>query len=131
MRHLCGNAEKDTIKSLVKGISEACKFNECSLVGGETSIQPLVVDAGVYVLTSSIAGIVEKSKVIDGSAIKEGDAVLAIASNGLHTNGYSLVRLLMDKMPQLKLDKIDGLTFIEQMDEPKSPSSQSFFFFFL
>lgn len=118
---VCGNAEKDTIKSLVKGVSEACRENECSLVGGETSIQPLVVDSGVYVLTSSIAGIVEKSKVIDGSVIKEGDAVLAIASNGLHTNGYSLVRLLMDKMPQIKLDKIDGLTFIEQIMKPHTP----------
>ena len=57
---VCGNAEKDTIKTLVKGISQACRDNECSLVGGETSIQPLVIDAGVYVLTSSIAGIVEK-----------------------------------------------------------------------
>ena len=118
---VCGNAEKDTIKTLVKGVSDACKENECSLVGGETSIQPLVVDAGVYVLTSSIAGIVEKSKVIDGSAIEEGDVVLAIASNGLHTNGYSLVRLLMDKMPQIKLDKIDGLTFIEQIMKPHTP----------
>lgn len=115
---VCGNAEKDTIKTLVKGVSEACKLNECSLVGGETSIQPLVVEAGVYVLTSSIAGIVEKAKVIDGSAIEDGDAVLAIASNGLHTNGYSLVRLLMDKMPQIKLDRIDGLTFIEQIMKP-------------
>ncbi|MBQ5559724.1 MAG: phosphoribosylformylglycinamidine cyclo-ligase [Lachnospiraceae bacterium] len=118
---VCGNAEKDTIKTLVKGVSDACSENECSLVGGETSIQPLVVDSGVYVLTSSIAGIVEKSKVIDGSVIKEGDAVLAIASNGLHTNGYSLVRLLMDKMPQIKLDKIDGLTFIEQIMKPHTP----------
>lgn len=115
---VCGNAEKDTIKTLVKGVSDACKENECTLVGGETSIQPLVVESGVYVLTSSIAGIVEKNKVIDGSAIEEGDAVLAIASNGLHTNGYSLVRLLMDKMPQIKLDKIDGLTFIEQIMKP-------------
>ncbi len=122
---VCGNAEKDTIKTLVKGVSEACKMNECSLVGGETSIQPLVVESGVYVLTSSIAGIVEKSKVIDGSAIKEGDAVLAIASNGLHTNGYSLVRLLMDKMPQIKLDKIDGLTFIEQIMKPHTPYYKS------
>ena len=105
---VCGNAEKDTIKTLVKGISEACKENECSLVGGETSIQPLVVDSGVYVLTSSIA-------------IREGDCILAVASNGLHTNGYSLVRLLMDKMPQIKLDKIDGLTFIEQMMKPHTP----------
>lgn len=118
---VCGNAEKDTIKTFVKGISEACKFNECSLVGGETSIQPLVVESGVYVLTSSIAGIVERSKVIDGSAIEEGDSVLAIASNGLHTNGYSLVRFLMNKMPQIKLDRIDGLTFIEQIMKPHTP----------
>lgn len=122
---VCGNAEKDTIKTLVKGVSDACKENECSLVGGETSIQPLVVDSGVYVLTSSIAGIVEKSKVIDGSAIREGDVVLAITSNGLHTNGYSLVRLLMDKMPQIKLDKIDGLTFIEQIMKPHTPYYKS------
>lgn len=118
---VCGNAEKDTIQSLVKGVSEACRENECSLVGGETSIQPLVVEPGVYVLTSSIAGIVEKSKVVDGSAMEEGDVVLAIASNGLHTNGYSLVRLLMDKMPQLKLEKVDGLTFIEQIMKPHTP----------
>lgn len=118
---VCGNAKKDTIKTFVKGVSEACKMNECSLVGGETSIQPLVVEPGVYVLTSSVAGIVEKSKVIDGSAIEEGDAVLAIASNGLHTNGYSLVRLLMEKMPQIKLDKIDGFTFIEQIMKTHTP----------
>lgn len=122
---VCGNAEKDTIKTLVKGISEACKENECSLVGGETSIQPLVVQSGVYVLTSSVAGIVEKSKVIDGSQVKEGDSVLAISSNGLHTNGYSLIRLMMDKMPQIKLDKIDGLTFIEQIMKPHTPYYKS------
>ena len=118
---VCGNAEKDTINSLVKGISEACKENDCSLVGGETSIQPSVIDAGVYILTSSIAGIVDKSKVIDGSAIKEGDAVIAIASNGLHTNGYSLVRMLMDQKPHIKLDKINGITFIEQIMKPHTP----------
>ncbi|MCI8417717.1 MAG: phosphoribosylformylglycinamidine cyclo-ligase [Lachnospiraceae bacterium] len=118
---VCGNAEKDTIKTLVKGISEACKENECSLVGGETSIQPLVVEPGIYVLTSSIAGVVEKSEILDGSAIEEGDAILAVTSNGLHTNGYSLVRLLMDTMPQIKLDKIDGITFMEQIMKPHTP----------
>lgn len=122
---VCGNAEKDTIKSLVKGVSDACRENECSLVGGETSIQPLVVDHGVYVLTSTIAGIVEKSKVVDGSKIQENDIVLAIASNGLHTNGYSLVRLLMDKMPEIKLDKIEGMTFIEQIMKPHIPYYKS------
>lgn len=115
---VCGNAEKDTISALVKGISDACIENECALVGGETSIQPQVVEKGVYVLTSSIAGIVEKSKIVDGSAIVEGDCVLAISSNGLHTNGYSLVRLLMDRIPQIKLDKLDGETFIEHIMKP-------------
>lgn len=118
---VCGNAEKDTIQTFVKGLSEACKANECSLVGGETSIQPMVVKSGIYVLTASLVGIVEKSRIIDGSAIAKGDAALAVASNGLHTNGYSLVRLLMDKMPQIKLDKIDGLTFIEQIMKPHTP----------
>lgn len=105
---VCGNAEKETIKSFIKGISDACRENGCSLVGGETSIQPQVVAKGVYVLTSSIAGIISKDKVIDGSGITEGDTVLAVASNGLHTNGYSLVRMLMDQMPQIKLEKLMG-----------------------
>ncbi|MCH5252599.1 MAG: phosphoribosylformylglycinamidine cyclo-ligase [Lachnospiraceae bacterium] len=115
---VCGRAEKDTINSFVKGMADACKENECSLVGGETSIQPSVVDAGTYVLTSSIAGIAGRDRIIDGSDIEEGDAVLAIASNGLHTNGYSLVRMLMDKMPEIKLDRIGELTFIEQIMKP-------------
>ena len=115
---ICGNAEKDTIKALVKGMSEACKNNECELVGGETSIQPGVVDGGVYILTSTVAGIVEKNKIIDGSKIRSGDKVLAIASNGLHTNGYSLVRLLMEQMPRIKDDIIDGETFLETIMRP-------------
>lgn len=118
---VCGNAEKETIKSFVKGISEACRENECALVGGETSIQPQVVEKGVYILTSSVAGIVSKSNILDGSAIGEGDVVLAVASNGLHTNGYSLVRMLMDKMPQIKLEKIAGEAFIEQIMKPHTP----------
>lgn len=118
---VCGNAEKETIKSFVKGMADACRENECSLVGGETSIQPQVVDRGVYILTSSVAGIVSKSRIIDGSAIEEGDVLLAAASNGLHTNGYSLVRMLMDRMPRIKLDKIEGKTFIEQIMKPHTP----------
>lgn len=118
---VCGQAEKETISSLVKGISDACKENECSLVGGETSIQPQVVDKGLYVLTSSIAGIVEKNEIIDGSAIVENDIILAISSNGLHTNGYSLVRMLMEKYPHIKLEKINNETFIEEIMKPHTP----------
>lgn len=122
---VCGNAEKETIASLVKGISQACQNNECSLVGVETSIQPQVVEHGVYVLTSSIAGIVAKDKVIDGSKISAGDVILAIASNGLHTNGYSLVRMLMDKYPQIKLERTMNETFIEQIMKPHTPYYQA------
>lgn len=122
---VCGKAEKETIKAFVKGVSEACQENECNLVGGETSIQPDVVTDGLYILTSSIAGIVSRNRVIDGSDIHEGDIVLAAASNGLHTNGYTLVRLLMEKMPQIKLDKINGETFIEQIMKPHTPYYKS------
>lgn len=122
---VCGKAEKSTISSLVKGVSDACRENDCSLVGGETSIQPSLVDPGVYVLTSSIAGIVEKKNIIDGSDVREGDAVIAVASNGLHTNGYSLVRMLLDKMPQIKLEKIGKNTFIEEIMKPHTPYYKS------
>lgn len=115
---VCGKAEKDTIKSLVKGVSDACKENSCVLIGGETSIQPQVVDKGVYVLTSSIAGVVEKDLIIDGSEIGEGDVILAAASNGLHTNGYSLVRMLMDLHPEIKKKNIDGQIFLDSIMKP-------------
>jgi len=118
---ICGNAEKDTIKSLVKGISEACRENECDLVGGETSVQPGVVTKGVYVLTASIAGIVEKEKIIDGSKIQTGDKILALTSNGLHTNGYSLVRYLMDAMPQIQNEKLGNESFLEAIMKPHTP----------
>lgn len=118
---VCGNAEKETVKSFVKGMADACRENECALVGGETSIQPQVVEKGVYILTSSVAGIVSRDSIIDGSAIREGDVVLAVASNGLHTNGYSLIRMMMDRYPQIKLEKIQGETFIEQIMKPHTP----------
>jgi len=115
---VCGEADKDIIKSFIKGMSEACKANECALVGGETSVQPNVVGQGTYILTSSVAGIVDRHDIIDGSGISEGDVILAVASNGLHTNGYTLVRLLMEKMPEIIEDKINGETFIEAIMKP-------------
>lgn len=118
---VCGKAEKDTIHAFIKGISSACKENECSLVGGETSIQPQVVREGTYILSSTIAGMVDRSQVIDGTRIQANDVVLAIASNGVHTNGYSLIRLLMDRSPEIKLEKIEGMTFLEQIMKPHRP----------
>jgi len=115
---VCGQAEPDTIRSIVKGVSEACRINGCALVGGETSVQPDVVSRGVYILSASAAGIVSRAKIIDGSTIAEGDAVLAIASNGLHTNGYSLVRLLMKEIPSLMRETIGNESFIETIMKP-------------
>lgn len=111
-------AEKDTIKTLVKGISDACRENECVLIGGETSIQPQVVDKGIYVLTSCIAGVVDKKKIINGEKISAGDKIIAVASNGLHTNGYSLVRLLMEMFPEIKKESLDGESFIDLIMKP-------------
>lgn len=116
-----GAVDGDTLTLLVKGMRDACRNNECALVGGETSIQPQVLDANTYVLTSSMAGIVEKSQIIDGSKIQVGDAVLAVASNGLHTNGYTLVRMLMDSYPEIKETLIEGETFIQQIMKPHTP----------
>ena len=115
---ICGNPEKDTICSLVRGMAEACRENDCSLVGGETSVQPQVVERGTYILTASIAGVADRKALLDGSAIRPGDVVLAIASNGLHTNGYSLVRMMLDRSPRLKLEQVAGEPFLCQLMKP-------------
>ena len=88
---VCGAIEPDVVTELVANMANACREQECVLVGGETSVQPGVVTKGVYVLSASAIGVVDKDRIIDGSAIAEGDAVLGVASNGLHTNGYTLV----------------------------------------
>jgi phosphoribosylformylglycinamidine cyclo-ligase len=98
---VCGKLQKDTVTALVQAINDACRANDCFLIGGETSEQPGVLEAGLYILSSSIVGVVEKSKILDGRTIQPGDVVLAVPSNGLHTNGYSLVRALMAQHPNL------------------------------
>ena len=81
-------------------------------------MQPGVVADGVYILSASAIGVVERSRVIDGSGISEGDVVLAVPSNGLHTNGYPLVRRLLDLRPNLGGHVIDGETFIDVIMRP-------------
>ncbi len=115
---ICGKMEKGIIKRIVKSISEACKKEECVLTGGETSEQPGVLKKGTYILTSSIIGIVDKDKIIDGSKIKEGDVVIALESSGIHTNGYTLVRKIMKKYPEILNAKINNRDFIDVILEP-------------
>jgi phosphoribosylformylglycinamidine cyclo-ligase len=115
---VCGKIESRVVAGLVSAMAEACRAQGCSLTGGETSEQPGVLEAGAYVLAASIVGVVDKSRIIDGSRIEKGDAVLAVASNGLHTNGYSLVRRLMAEKPAILRRKVDGGSFLDAILRP-------------
>ncbi|MCL1859727.1 MAG: phosphoribosylformylglycinamidine cyclo-ligase [Oscillospiraceae bacterium] len=115
---ICGKFEKDTVLKLVDEMSKACLENGCILVGGETSEQPGMLPSGRYVLQASVLGIADKSKIIDGNNIKCGDAIIALASNGLHTNGYSLVRKLIETKPEILNEKIDGEDFLDNILKP-------------
>ena len=115
---ICGKMDKEAINKIVKSVADACQKEECVLTGGETSEQPGVLKKGTYILTSSIVGIVDKDKIIDGSKIKEGDVVIALSSSGIHTNGYTLVRKIMKKYPQIMKEKINGKSFIDTILEP-------------
>ncbi len=115
---VAGKVEKDIVLRMVRAFSDAAKENECSLTGGETSWQPNVIPEGTYVLTASIVGVVDKHKVIDGSRIQEGDTVLAFASSGVHTNGISLVRKIMEAAPAILKERVDGELFIDAVLTP-------------
>lgn len=115
---ITGSVNTEVISQIVKGVADACKEQDCTLTGGETSIQPGVLEEGVFILTSSIIGIVDKKDIIDGSTIREGDIVLALPSNGLHTNGYTLVRAILDKNPEIYNTTVDGESFLDAIMNP-------------
>ena len=96
-----------TVKAagVIKGIAQGCKIAGCSLVGGETAEMPGFYKENEYDLAGFSVGIVEKDKIIDGSKIKNGDVVIGLASNGLHSNGYSLVRKLFFDIKKYKAAK--------------------------
>ena len=90
---------------LVKGISDGCKEAECSLVGGETAILPDFYQPGDFDMAGFCAGVVERDRIIDGRHIQAGDAVIGLASSGLHSNGYSLVRKIVFEAAGLKVTR--------------------------
>jgi len=87
-----GKLKPAHLAEIVDGIAEACRAAGCALVGGETAEMPGLYALGDYDLAGFIVGVVERDEIIDGARVRPGDAVLALPSNGLHTNGYSLVR---------------------------------------
>ncbi|NLM35285.1 MAG: phosphoribosylformylglycinamidine cyclo-ligase [Clostridiales bacterium] len=96
----CGKLEAEVAADLVKGIAEGCIQANCSLIGGETAEMPGFYPEGEYDLAGFAVGIVDKDKIVDGSNIKDGDILIGLASSGLHSNGYSLVRKII---PQLDI----------------------------
>jgi phosphoribosylformylglycinamidine cyclo-ligase len=92
----CGKLEVGTAAQVIKGIALGCEQSGCALVGGETAEMPGMYPPGEYDLAGFAVGCVEKESIIDGSTIKAGDVVLGLASSGAHSNGYSLVRKLIE-----------------------------------
>jgi len=91
-----GKLDDETLAGVVEGIAEACRICECSLIGGETAEMPGMYAPGHYDIGGFSVGVVDKPKVIDGSTIRDGDVMLGIASSGPHSNGFSLIRRLIE-----------------------------------
>jgi phosphoribosylformylglycinamidine cyclo-ligase len=107
----CGKLEPRVFDQLIRGFSRACRAADCALIGGETAQMPGMYRNGEYDLAGCMVGVVDRAKIIDGSKIKPGDVILGLASNGLHTNGYSLARrILFEKMRLKPSSKIDDLS---------------------
>ena len=92
-----GRLSKKVVVELIKGITEGCKMADCALLGGETAEMPGFYSEGEYDLAGFAVGIVEKNRIIDGREIREGDSIIGLASNGLHSNGFSLVRKVLEE----------------------------------
>ena len=106
----CGKIYPEVIEEIVKGLSIACKENNCALIGGEIAEMPGLYKEKEYDLASFIVGTVKRKKIIDGSKVKRGDMVIGLSSSGLHTNGYSLaIKVLLENAKLGLRDKPKGL----------------------
>ena len=99
-----GKLEPEIAEKVVEGLAEACKHNGCALIGGETAEMPGFYADGEYDLAGFIVGAVERERIITGKTVEVGDVILGLASNGLHTNGYSLARKLLFEVGKYTLD---------------------------
>jgi len=107
----CGKLEPRVFQQLLRGLSHACRNARCALIGGETAQMPGMYEKGEYDLAGCIVGVVDRARITDGEKIKPGDVILGLASNGLHTNGYSLARkILFDKMKLNPNSRLPGST---------------------
>ena len=114
--------EPNTVAELVKGIAAGCRAANCALIGGETAEMPDTYAKGDFDMAGFAVGIVERRKIVTGRNIRKGDVILGLASNGLHSNGYTLVRNICFKKAGLKmteaLDELDGAVLGDILLEP-------------
>jgi phosphoribosylformylglycinamidine cyclo-ligase len=106
-----GKLEPAQVEEIIKGVAEGCRQAGCALLGGETAEMPGFYPPGEYDLAGFAVGMVDRAKIVDGSAIREGDQIIGLASSGLHSNGYSLARRVLLEDANLKLT--DFLTAID------------------
>jgi phosphoribosylformylglycinamidine cyclo-ligase len=106
----CDKVIPEKIEAIVKGIADGCEQSGCALIGGETAEMPGVYANGEYDIAGFTVGIVDKKKIIDGTTISPGDIILGLASSGVHSNGFSLVRKLLLEEKGYKLqDRVEEL----------------------
>lgn len=99
-----GSMDEHVVQEIVRGVAAGCRENGCALLGGETAEMPGFYAGGEYDLAGFIVGAVERDRVLDGSRIREGDALVGLASTGLHTNGYTLARKIVFDVMELGAD---------------------------
>ena len=115
----CGKLDVARATDVIKGIAEGCEQSGCALIGGETAEMPGMYPEGEYDLAGFAVGVVEKSKVINGRSIRPGDVVLGLASNGAHSNGYSLIRKIIGRSnPDLDAEFDGGQTLRQAIIAP-------------
>ena len=113
----CGTLRPGVVEDIVRGLAEGCRAAGCALIGGETAEMPGFYNPDEYDLVGCIVGAADKANIIDGSAVEPGDALVALASSGLHTNGYSLVR-------ELVFNRL-GMSVDDELLEPHKGYAQS------
>jgi len=114
----CGVLSVETATEVVAGIAEGCAQAGCALIGGETAEMPGMYPEGEYDLAGFAVGIVEKEEIIDGQQIKSGDALLALPSSGPHSNGYSLIRKILERANAKPEDTLNGQTLADLVMAP-------------
>ncbi len=114
----CGKLHIDTAAAVVGGIAKGCELSGCALIGGETAEMPGMYPDGEYDLAGFAVGAVEKSKILTGQNVKPGDVVLGLASAGVHSNGFSLVRKVIERAGANAPATLDGKPFKEAIMAP-------------